>query len=966
MAASRDELAQCEKDLERSRDEASRKEGDAAELKLRVSSLELKLQDAQRAAEDSGAMVIARGEEVEKLRGDLKERDGIMSDQKAALACRDEELTALQGEMAIKDKQHSDAVAEKDGLLACRDQELAEAQGTAREKGEEVVKVQAALEGTRESLHRLQQEHEQALAELAGRESVVAERGSELEKLREDHCRTVAERDGMLASKEEELVALRAEVGEKTAALTGAGEEASRWEARAEGLDERLRELGEEHSKAVEELAGRDARLAALESSLAALQLELVASRDELSDLHSSVTFQAASAADLRDALWDANALESLLVELDRILFFASEEVSSLEAVFSRLSMEFAAKCQEFSAARSAVVLKEEANRLFLQQMENHFQRDLDNARLAFQEAQTAAADARVRSEDLESQITDFKEHRAEVLASVTCMMTALQGLDTDLVDALQFSTSALEDDAECRLYFEQGKSMCDEVEATLDSLQDSVRRVKDEARLRKETVRLLQATGTPNGSTGAREDDVLRDRVEELEAHLQLAWEQQSKAKEAYDSQIAKLEEELAEAALLLQATLAGPTDESRCSGAAETVLQEHAAGPECEDSASLRQLEEMTGLHEKVAAQHARILELEEAAVKAPPPQPLATSEASGAGKQQASASGMPDLNSCQAKTGMPERSRQGGSAGLDGCDRDECEHEEELAEVRDELLRLCTSLQRQDDLSWDDDDSSGDIFDMLVVVERALRLKQLQVEFLTESVVNSPSSGALGTLTAQNAILTAQLAAALDRMADSEHMMAAPVLAKMSRKLDGDFEALSAARQNDEAVRGQLGEMAQLLAAKEKEVHALQLKLMEQGEALIIMNEGMQDNALSVHDWLVSVEGGQITPASAGIEPNGLALVQSNANGELAWTCDERLRNAVKGLLVEREALIQSGVSKDESLATLQRQLTSSEARIHALKEASIEALEQRDATIDALRAVRGAGRERHHFD
>jgi hypothetical protein len=55
--------------------------------------------------------------------------------------------------------------------------------------------------------------------------------------------------------------------------------------------------------------------------------------------------------------------------------------------------------------------------------------------------------------------------------------------------------------------------------------------------------------------------------------------------------------------------------------------------------------------------------------------------------------------------------------------------------LSQARGELLRLCsTLLQGQDGLSWTDEDGSDHLLDMLQVVERALRLKHLQVEYLT----------------------------------------------------------------------------------------------------------------------------------------------------------------------------------------------------------------------------------------
>ena len=649
-AALKDEARRCWEDLERSRGEVSEKEGLLAEALSRGADLERQMGDAQRAADRDRATVEAKEAELRRLTAAAEEQGGVLSEQQATIARRDEELAAVRDEMARRAKEHGEVVAEKDALLATRAQELAEAQGAARDKGEEVVKMQGVLEGTRESLHRLQREHEEALGELAGRESVVAERGSELEKLREDHSRTVAERDEMLAGKEEEVRVLRAEVGEKAGALAAVESAAAESQERAEELARHVCDLQQQCAEQ------------------AMLQARVASARDAV-----------AQARQERDALvQERDALLSLLTSIREV---------------------HGANAERGAAARKAVA---------------SFVLGLEEDAAAMRELLSELRDDWVCS------IRATGERRAEVCACVTAMITALQGTQVELTNALEFTTQALQDDAECRLFFELGKSMCDEVEATLDNLQISVRRVKDEARLRSETAQLLQAPDdSPHTDTS---QDTWRNKVEELEAHLQLAWEQQSKAKEAYDMQIARLEDELAEAAVLLQATITGPADDS-CGADRGGVgsPREQAAGPgyrheqsreeaahetaEQPDAArgALAHLEEITSLHEKLATQHARILELEERALKA------RTAPPSGA-EAGAPPSAAVELGEAQALNGARAGSagaRAGEEVSFNQCCDGQCEHEEELTEVRDELVRLCASLQGHDGLGWDEEE-------------------------------------------------------------------------------------------------------------------------------------------------------------------------------------------------------------------------------------------------------------------
>jgi hypothetical protein len=96
------------------------------------------------------------------------------------------------------------------------------------------------LDATQRSLHDLEKKHSEVLGELAGRERGIADKGSELEKLQKDHARAVAERDAMLAAKDEMLTTVRGEAAEKSQALSVATEETLRLKASLTALSEEI------------------------------------------------------------------------------------------------------------------------------------------------------------------------------------------------------------------------------------------------------------------------------------------------------------------------------------------------------------------------------------------------------------------------------------------------------------------------------------------------------------------------------------------------------------------------------------------------------------------------------------------------------------------------------------------------------------------------------------------------------
>ena len=662
---------------------------------------------------------------------------------------------------------------------------------------------------------------------------------------------------------------------------------------------------------------------------------------------------------------------------------------------------------------------------------------------------------------------TQLLECNATTCAGVIDMLGALHDTQVELSEILEWATLALEDEAECRLAFELGKGVCDEVEATLDSLQDSVRRVKCEARLRKETAQLLE----DEEDTTATQLTELHQRVPELEEQLQRTLAEQSQARASFDSQISKLEDELEEAAELLQATcttedrlraeLAGAKQHLQAARARGDVLQtdlnkamatlksiddeqdardnvaicsnntimplqstvaqinhvDNADGSETrtiiqadavdpssirirlsdmrvetdtvddvgsmtnthiKDAAlqlpcntqsvdvSVRETKDMTSLQQKVVVQHVRILELEDHIHQMRVQHPSSPARVSN-GSVTHAAPRRQDVYidiACQ-DTSLSFHDVEGRDS-HPCAGEEECEHEEVLEEARAELVRICASQQGQDGLGWDEDDGSDEVLDLLQVLQRALRLKHLQVEFLTESLVNSPSSGEVGTLTAKNAIITAQLAAALDRLSRFEQTFgSSPSRADRGRDLKTDDSIRRSSTQAQDTrrcemvVQCRVGEMAELLATKENEVEALQMKLMTQSELLQVMSEDKQSTAQRLQKWLFKIanNGGAEWEQWGMHHRHGVVDAEDQAGNRV----DIQVRDAVGIVLLEREALLRNVNDKNDKVVAMERQHMSLQSRLTALKEASIEALEHRDATIHALRSTLRDARE-----
>jgi hypothetical protein len=311
--------------------------------------------------------------------------------------------------------------------------------------------------------------------------------------------------------------------------------------------------------------------------------------------------------------------------------------------------------------------------------------------------------------------------------------------------------------------------------------------------------------------------------------------------------------------------------------------------------------------------------------------------------------------------------------------------------LEDVRADLMHLCASLCTQDGFDWDEETGSDDVFDMLQVVQRALRQKHLQVKFLTESLVNAPSTGEVGTLTAQKAMLTAQLAVALDRLKQAERRL--PSAAAEGERALTDKARCAAhtvahelpdAERCAEDVQGRVDEMALLLAAKETEVGMLQMKVMAQEQVVQVMTEHQHATAQRVHAWLLKIgssspassagkhgsHGGRCSPGGEGQEGcmghggKDVALRSAGGNGLERGTIqvlsDVLVRESVGTVLLEREALLTSSRAKDDKIAALEQEHKALYSTMLSLQEASREALAQRDATINALQsALRFAG-------
>ena len=110
-------------------------------------------------------------------------------------------MAALRREAVAKETAHAGVVSERDAEVAEARREAEDTAVALAKATEEAAQARASLEATTTRLHELQKEHSDALGELAGRETAMAEKGSELEAVQKDHARTVAERDAMLAGR---------------------------------------------------------------------------------------------------------------------------------------------------------------------------------------------------------------------------------------------------------------------------------------------------------------------------------------------------------------------------------------------------------------------------------------------------------------------------------------------------------------------------------------------------------------------------------------------------------------------------------------------------------------------------------------------------------------------------------------------------------------------------------------------
>ena len=165
-----------------------------------------------------------------------------------------------------------------------------------------------------------------------------------------------------------------------------------------------------------------------------------------------------------------------------------------------------------------------------------------------------------------------------------------------------------------------------------------------------------------------------------------------------------------------------------------------------------------------------------------------------------------------------------------------------------------------------------------------------------------------------------------------------------------------------------------MAVLLAAKEKEVEALQVKLMAQEDLIQVMNEDKQATASRLHTWLLEMGSRSSIKPANNLVGDRLQQRSVDSYGWQPWNkclnasdkysthdeepqadvfAEEAVRDAVSKLLLERESLLRSLRGKDETIASLEAEMRSLETRMYALKQASIEALEKRDEAIQSLR-------------
>ena len=1155
------ELEQKQHALDAAREESST-------LHLSIASAEKRMRDGEQeharissALADSKDRFAVRSAEIETLQKKcnslescLEEREQALTVSTATIEEQEEALAALRREAVAKETAHAGVVSERDAVVAEARREAEDTAVALAKATEEAAQARASLEATTTRLHELQKEHSDALGELAGRETAMAERESQVEaalraslsSLTQDFeckCQEVvdvqAEMAGLLREHALQMQEAKDRFDEQHALMFHRLQE-QEGQSATDSLTEKhsavLKEIEAKHAAEILVLTGRHDK--SLDSLRASHASEMESKQQHFQDTIASASkqhahqLQSLSQQRQLDRHDNAHRMDKLRQDLDRLdrdLEAAREQVYTLcshtgcmYACATHLGSALRHDLEAFARAfRELVVILEEdvderacaaqedtctAGQVTLSNTVHHQDElvaattavvsDLSHIRSCFSEL-VAAVKADSEQQGNEKYV---QTRQAKAQASVMELQQGLLSAQHDLVNIVECTKLALEEDVQCRMSFELGKGMCDEVEATLDRLQHSVRLVKDEARLRKESSVLLDAGPSVNAQLSDWQDS-----VQELEEKLQRALDAQEEAKTSFDAHTSKLEEELAEAAELLEATgtaedalraelaearsqLAGAQeredelqrdlnealaclkaiqDEREMGGiemggmlsgfatdadthqgsgcgsdggavpslrhlASDKLGQQpleepsedynglHSGAPHPNATAvhspmayssvesgvklgqddmevafnhdtevAFNHLTVLTSLQEKVAAQHMRILQLEDEVDRARSAEPSHGLEAHA----RAAAPLLP--NGTQHAGGDVQ-----GPAASDLharpphllCSAGACEHEDVLEDVRAELLDLCASLDTQDGLEWDEETGSDDVFDMLQVVQRALRQKHLQVEYLTESLVNAPSTGEVGTLTAQKAMLTAQLAAALDRLgqADRQLPFEGPAAAEGRRAMTDKHTCsghpialeLPDAKLHAAEVQGRVDEMAQLLAAKEKEVGMLQMKVMAQAQVVQVMTEHQHSTAQRLHAWLLKIgtashsSAGEPGPQSGhrspglvardegmGSEGNGTASRRdSGENGHAGGVLtDAQVRESVGTVLRERETLLTSARAKDDKIAALKLEHKALEAKMLGVQTAHLEALAQRDATIRALQfALAGVGR------
>ena len=987
--------------------------------------------------------------EIQRLTRAVAEEQSRASKTAEDLIEREQALAALRREAVTKETALAGVVSERDAMLASKDQALAEARREAEDKAAE---ISVLIESHQKTTASLNTQHSDQLQSFSHQSQID----------RHDTARKMDQIRQQLDGLHGHLGAVLAEVRSLCSAM--------------EGMHACATSLGSALRHDLHALAGA---FLAVEALLEENEDKWKSSKRDAAVEEESAVFYVQDTDPLLD--WNGQMFNRLPVRSQR-------STAPPQPVTPRALKGADAAAQEICTVGHLASTKAVSHEDELVAATESMIYDLSHIRSCFSDLVMA-----IRA-DREHEMR-IKSCQAKTFDRVIDLQHGLHAAQDDLAHIVGCTKLALEEDAQCRMSFELGKGICDEVEATLDRLHQSVRLSKDEARLRKETSLLLDDEDSSIGEQ-LRE---AQERVRKLEAKLQRALDEHNEAKDSFDAQTSRLEEELEEAAELLQATctaedvLRAELEDARSQHAAavdrEEELQrdlnyalaclravederetgdilsgsgghaQHAAdddssqggsgntcgaGPalrrlasdrvgeqawkECDEKdnglhpgaphanataaqalkahssvdgvqsggklgeedveVAFNHLTKLTSLQEKVAAQHMRILELEDELDRARLPESLHRLQTHADAVAPLLANGRQhvrgDLQSPTASAhhfGPPVRL----------CALRACEPEDVLEDVRADLMHLCASVCTQDGLDWDEETGSDDVFDMLQVVQRALRQKHLQVEFLTESLVNAPSTGEVGTLTAQKAMLTAQLAVALDRLKQAERQL--PSAAAEAESAVADKAGCSAqpvahelpdAERCAEEVQGRVDEMAQLLAAKEEEVGMLQMKVMAQEQVVQVITEHQHATAQRLHAWLLKIgssspassagkpgsHGGRCSPGGEGQEGcmgnggKGVALRSAGGNGlergMFHVLSDVQMRESVGTVLLEREALLTSSRAKDDKIAALEQEHTALEATMLGLQEASREALAQRDATINALQtALRFAG-------